>query len=123
MSKIWFHTTFPDITPENRRRFEEVAARMVELTRQETGMLRYEYYLDATGTTCVVREEFVDSDAILAHIANVSEVVPELVELGGGISAQVFGTMNDETAKAMSAFGAVVYSYLDGFGWSTPAQP
>jgi quinol monooxygenase YgiN len=120
MDTLWFHTTFPNINPENRGRFEEVAARMVELSRQEPGLLRYEYYLDATGTKCVVREEFVDSDAILAHIANVSEVVPELVELGGGISAQVFGTMNDETATAMAAFDGEVYSYLDGFGWFAP---
>jgi quinol monooxygenase YgiN len=117
---IFGHTTFPNITPENRGRFEEVAARLLELGREETGVLAYDWYWDPTGTKCVIREEFADSEAILTHIEQCKDVIPQAVELGGGLSVQLFGTMTDEVAEAMSQFGAEAYIWLQGLGQSTP---
>lgn len=122
MSSIFFHTTFINITPENRGRFEEAAARMLELAREETGLVGYDWYWDPTGTKCVVREEFVDSAAILAHIEQCKDVIPQAVEFGGGLTVQIFGTMTDEVADAMSQFGAEAHSWMQGLGQSTPSQ-
>ena len=50
-------------------------------------------------TKCEVREVYADSEAMLAHIATVGDVLGPLVELGGGLEAEVFGSPSAELAE------------------------
>ncbi len=52
--------------------FKEQAAEMMRLTREhDTKTLRYDWFLSDDGTTCEVREGYVDADGLLEHARNV----------------------------------------------------
>jgi quinol monooxygenase YgiN len=48
-------------------RFREMAARMVEVSRDELGTVVYDWYLDDGGTTGVLYEAYASQDALTAH--------------------------------------------------------
>jgi len=48
--------------------FKQKAAEIMELTRKlDTKTLRYDWFLNADGTECEVREAYVDADGLLEH--------------------------------------------------------
>ena len=54
--------------------FKQQAAEMMRVTREkDTGTLAYDWYLSEDGTTCEVREAYVDADALVEHAMNVRE--------------------------------------------------
>jgi quinol monooxygenase YgiN len=68
-----FHVTvrFPNIEPSKLADFKRAAAELIEISRREPGTLRYDYYLNADETVCVVHELFADSAACLSHLVGV----------------------------------------------------
>jgi quinol monooxygenase YgiN len=53
--------------------FKHQAAEMMRLTREkDTRTLRYDWFLSDDGTTCEVREGYVDADGLLEHAFNVA---------------------------------------------------
>ena len=51
--------------------FKAVAKKCIKNTREkDTGTLQYDWFLDEEGGTCVVREIYASSDAVLSHIEN-----------------------------------------------------
>jgi quinol monooxygenase YgiN len=54
--------------------FKRQAAEMMRVTREkDTGTLAYDWFLSDDGTTCEVREAYVDADALVEHAMNVRE--------------------------------------------------
>jgi quinol monooxygenase YgiN len=54
--------------------FKRQAAEMMRQTREkDTGTLAYDWFLSEDGTTCEVREAYVDADALVEHAINVRE--------------------------------------------------
>jgi quinol monooxygenase YgiN len=54
--------------------FKRQAAEMMRLTREkDTGTLAYDWFLSSDGTTCEVREAYVDADALVEHAMHVRE--------------------------------------------------
>jgi quinol monooxygenase YgiN len=54
--------------------FKRQAAEMMRLTREkDTGTLAYDWFLCKDGTTCEVREVYVDADALVEHAMHVRE--------------------------------------------------
>ena len=54
--------------------FKQQAAEMMRVTREKnTGTLAYDWFLSEDGTTCEVREAYVDADALVEHALNVRE--------------------------------------------------
>jgi quinol monooxygenase YgiN len=82
---------FPHVSSANLADFKQVAARAMEIAEGEPGVLQYDWYLDDTETVCLVHETYRDSEALLAHIANVGDVLTILSELGGGCELEMFG--------------------------------
>ena len=115
MDKLQVSATFPDISPDKLDQFKQLAAEMLELTRGEQGTLQYDFFLNADETTCLIRESYTDSDAHLAHVGNMGERLPQLMELGGGlVDAQIFGNPTAAHREALAGFAPTHYSYLQG---------
>jgi len=95
--------TMPNIAPANLAEFKEVAGRALELTKGESTALQYDWFLSGDETKCVVRETYADSDAILAHMTNLGEVLGKLAELGGGLEVEAFGDPSPELMEAAAA--------------------
>jgi quinol monooxygenase YgiN len=54
--------------------FKEQAAEMMRIAKeQDTGTLRYDWFVSDDGTECEVREAYTDADALLEHGMNVAE--------------------------------------------------
>jgi quinol monooxygenase YgiN len=106
--------TMPNIEPANLAEFKEVAGRAMELTRGEPGALQYDWFLSGDETKCVVRETYADSDAILAHMANLGDLLGMLAELGGGLEVEAFGDPSPELMEAAAALGPTVYRFFQG---------
>ena len=77
-------------------------------------MLHYDWFFSDDETRCEVREVYADSDAMLAHIANVGDVLGPMVELGGGLEVEVFGSPSAELAEALAPFNPTLYSRFQG---------
>ena len=63
---------------------------------------------------CIVREAYTNSEALLAHSANVGDLLPQLFELGGSLEVEMFGNPSPALAEALAAFNPAIYSYLLG---------
>ena len=60
--------------------FKKVASELISLCDSEPGALKYEWFLSADQKHCRVLEEYVDGDAMLAHVRRpvITEHVPKL---------------------------------------------
>ena len=114
MDKIQVSAVFPDIAPDNLAEFKQVAAAVLELTIPEPGVVQYDWFFSEDQTTCEVREVYADSEAMLAHIATVGDVLGPLVDLGGGLEADVFGSPSAELADALAPFNPTLHAHFQG---------
>jgi quinol monooxygenase YgiN len=61
--------------------FKRQAAEMMRQAREkDTGTLAYDWFLSEDGTTCEVREAYVDADALVEHALNVREAREAMFE-------------------------------------------
>jgi len=114
MDEIHIYTTFPNIPPENLEKFKELVSQAVAIASADETTLRYDYFLSDDGTKCVSPHSHVNSDALLAHIGKIGELLGPMVELGGGVEVVVLGNPSAELLEATAAFEATVYGHLDG---------
>jgi len=91
MNGFHVNARFTHISSTDLAEFKKVAAQALEIATGEPGVLRYDWFFDDTQTVCVVRETYQDSDALLAHIATMGDVLDTLSELGGGCELEMFG--------------------------------
>ncbi len=86
----------------------------MEIARTEPGLLQYDWFLSPDDSTCVVRETYTDSDAVLAHIGAVGHLLEEMIGLGGGLEVDVFGDPSEALQEAAAEMQPAVYSYFQG---------
>ena len=77
-------------------------------------IFRYDYFLSDDGTKCVSPHVHANSDALLAHIGRVGELLGPMVELRGGVEVVVLGDPSTELLEATAAFEPTVCAHLDG---------
>jgi quinol monooxygenase YgiN len=114
MEHIQLTATLPNIAPGNLADFKELAARALELTSGEEATLQYDWFFSDDETKCVVRETYANSDAVLAHVANMGDLIGKLAELGGGLQIEAFGDPSPELLEAAAVFQPTVYRYFQG---------
>lgn len=114
MESIQITATFPKIAPGDLEEFKEVGARALELAKGEAATLQYDWFFNSDETTCVVRETYATSDAVLAHMGHLGELIGKLAELGGGIEVEAFGAPSPQLLEAAAALQPAVYSYYQG---------
>jgi quinol monooxygenase YgiN len=115
MNNIQVSARFADIPTANLAEFKKVAAGALAITRSEPGVLQYDWFFDDKETVCVVLERYQDSEALLAHVANVGEAFDRLVELGGACELQIFGEPSDRFLETTGGLRRSVFpSYFQG---------
>ncbi len=94
--------------------FKTLAAKCIALVQEnEPNTLQYDWFFNKDQTECVIRETFTDSDALLAHIANLGEVLGEILEMGH-FSSEIYGNPTQELMDAVAGFNVQVYSFYSG---------
>lgn len=114
MGKLSLVGTFTRIDPANVGEFKKVAAQAIDMAKREDGTLQYEYFMSADETTCVVLETYASSEALLAHMAGLGPLLQQLVELGGDLTADVFGDPSPALIEATVAFNPNIYASIGG---------
>jgi hypothetical protein len=106
--------TFPKITPDNLDEFKRLAGEALKIAAGEPGVLQYDWFFDADETACVVRETYESSDAVLGHLGRVGDILGPVVQLGGGLEIEMFGSPSAQLVQALEAFSPTCYSYFQG---------
>ena len=114
MGKIQLTARFPKIDPSDLDDFKKTVAEMVAVTRREEGNLEYDWFFSPDGTVCVVRETYVDSDAVLTHAAGIYEHLARLIELGGGMEAECFGDASAALLEAAPMLQNSTFHFFQG---------
>jgi quinol monooxygenase YgiN len=114
MEHIQLTATLPKIAHADLAELKQLAGKALELTMAEAGVLQYDWFFSDDETKCVVRETYENSDAVLAHMANVGDLIGQLAQLGGGLQIEAFGTLSPQLIEAAAAFQPTVYSFFQG---------
>ena len=84
---------------------------LIELVKaKEPGAERYEWYFDASGSTCHIIETYSDSNAVMAHMVNCGEMLGKLMSIAD-LSGDIYGPLSDEVKAAMGALPVKQFSF------------
>jgi quinol monooxygenase YgiN len=114
MNHIQTTAVFPAIASDRLNEFKQAAEEALMAARDEPGTIQYDWFYNADETRCVLRETFADSEAVLAHAANVRALLPRLIELGGGLQLDVFGRPSAELSAVLATLGSQIYDFAQG---------
>lgn len=114
MDQIQISARFPSIPAPALAEFKRLAAQALELTSGDPGVSQYDWFFNEDETVCVVRETYADSDAVLAHVAQLGDVLGNLVEVAGGCELEVYGNPSTELREATSDLSPSIFRYLQG---------
>ena len=104
------------IHPDGHERFRGLADECIRIVEEEdTGTLQYDWFFGESGDECVVREIYVNSDAVLDHISHVGEQLGALLEVAD-LELEIFGDPSAELAEASADLAPTVYSFHGGAG-------
>jgi len=95
--------------------FKKIAAQCVSAVKtNETGALQYDWFFNSGETECVVSEIYVDSNAVLAHLGNVGELLGQLLSMSD-FEGEIYGSMSEELKHALAGMNVKLYSFYQGF--------
>jgi quinol monooxygenase YgiN len=115
MDRIRVTATFPKIPDGNLAEFKKAAAQALESAKSEAGTLQYDWFLNEDETACVAHEEYEDSAALLAHVADLGALFGTLLEVGGGCKFEMFGDPTPELREAVAGLDLAVFpSFFQG---------
>jgi quinol monooxygenase YgiN len=109
MNQLQVTATFPNIAPADLDQFKQLSGEALELAKAEAGTIQYDWFFSADETKCLVRETYENSDAVLAHMGNLGDLLGQLAQLGGGLEVEVFGTPSGELIDAAAAMQPTIY--------------
>jgi quinol monooxygenase YgiN len=103
-----------NIHPGKEQAFKELAsACMACVKEKDTNTLQYDWYFSDDGSECMVRETYTDSDAILAHVANLGPLFGQFLELAE-FTPEIYGNPSDTLLAAVATFNPKVYGFYQG---------
>lgn len=113
MKKIHLTACFR-IHPGKTDAFKELARKCIAVVKEkEPGTQQYDWFYNADHTECKVRETYINSDAVFAHIANIGPYLGQFLAMTD-FSGEVYGNPPEALKKALEAFDISYYSYGDG---------
>ncbi len=101
------------IHPGKVEAFTEIASACLAATRRDPGTQSYEWYLNANRTECLILEVYEDSNALLAHIGNLGDLLGRLMSVSD-LTIEVCGDPSPELRQVGESVGAKFYAYMQG---------
>jgi len=86
--------TFHDGMVEEYKRLS--AQCMAIVKEQDTGTLRYEIFLNADETQALVIEEYVDTQALIDHLAHIGDELSSAILATATVHGELLGDMSEE---------------------------
>ena len=102
------------IQPDNHVDFVALADECIRIVEdQDSGTLQYDWFFSDGGDECVVRETYIDSEALLEHISHVGETLGALLEISQ-IDLELFGDPSAELLEAAAGLAPQVFHFHGG---------
>lgn len=83
-------------------------------TRTEAGALSYDFWLSEDNKRLFLHERYTNSEAVLAHMANVGPLLPDFFACVEMEPIVVLGACSDALKEAFAAFGVLHVTFLAG---------
>lgn len=113
MEQIKFNALFK-INEGKLEDFKALIPQFISTVKEkDPGTITYDWYLNEEKMECMVLETYADSNAVLAHAANVGDLLMKSLEIGT-LSIEVYGNPSEELSKALEGFAPKVYPYYSG---------
>ena len=109
---VWWIIEF-EVAEGQVDRMKEIAAQLTELTMTEAGSVTYEWAMTPEGKLHI-HERYVDSEAALAHFANVGPHLPPLGAIIKPLSGDCYGSFSDELAAALASYPLTYHDLFVG---------
>lgn len=81
----------------------------------EPNMLSYEFFLSDDESKLYALETYKDSEAVMAHLGNVGDLLGPLFEIAPLTELRVYGNPSDEVRQATESFGPKIFEHWNGF--------
>ncbi len=94
---------------------KELTTEFCSATETEPGVMSYEWSTGPGGKTLHIHERYVDSDAALAHLANIGPMIPRLMELVSITTIECYGDASPAFREAAKDYPNVYYHTYAGF--------
>lgn len=106
-----------NIQPGRENDLRGLAEEMIQATKaMEPGTLCYEWSVSADRKSCHIFEKYVDSAAVLAHVATFSErFAGGFLEILIPVRFVVYGSPSLDVQDSLSDFHPVYMQHMDGF--------
>jgi quinol monooxygenase YgiN len=82
---------------------------------------QYSWYFNNDQTECVLREQYTDSAAMLAHLANIGGLLPRFFEVAD-LTAEIYGEASQQLRDATTGLNITFYSFYQGLAAPLPAK-
>ena len=77
--------------------FKRLSARAMEIVKaKDPGTLAYDTYFNADESECVIVERYRDSEALIAHAANLAELFEPILSIVDVVHGEVLGDASPE---------------------------
>lgn len=86
---------------------------MEVVKEKDTGTRQYDWFFSENETECVVRETYIDSDALLAHVGNLGELFGQLLALSD-FNLEIYGAPSEALVEATKPFSVSFYTFFQG---------
>ncbi len=96
--------------------FKKIADECIEIIKEKEagkGALQYDWFFSPDQSECVVRETYIDSNAVLTHMGNIGEPIGRMFGISD-FSLEVYGNPTEELQKAAAGLGPKVYLFYHG---------
>ena len=96
--------------------FKSIASKCVVAVREnEKGKScsQYDWFFSADGKICHVLETYANSDAVIAHMANVGELLGQLLQISS-LSGDIYGELSDELQEAFKGLDIKLFTFYQG---------
>ena len=95
--------------------FKKLAAETIRLSKErDRGTLKYEVYISSDETECEVRQNYRSSEAVLEHMANLSETLEKAYIDFPIDHVNIYGDPSPELLEAVKGIEIGVYSFSQG---------
>jgi len=94
--------------------FKKLILQFIAIVKEkDPGTITYDWYLNEEKMECTVLETYEGSNAVLAHAANVGELLMKSLEITEP-TLEVYGNPSEELSKALEGFAPKVFPYFSG---------
>ena len=100
---------------EEYKKLVQEMSRLVQTNEPDT--IGYQFYLNSSGTKCIVSETYANSNAVFAHSNSVASqtILPKIFNVSRISRFEVYGNPKEELQKVLSNFNPEIYSPFAGF--------